>query len=142
MYCDACKHMILLGEGGTTRFFNPYRSMIPRGRVLFSIQLCERCMDDVVTLRKTLEVQAFMECLYHVCPTTFTPECKQSIIENVFPPPPPPPPPSPLPDPVTIQFSDLSQPITVDGFEMELTAQDLMDHLREMQGVSLHFLDE
>lgn len=149
-YCDTCCKPIM--SKCEKRLHNPYRSLVHPSFVLVSLELCEECANDNETLRKVLEVQALLECLYHVCHTGFTQSIKEKIIRNVFPcdpyyhvPCPPSPSPSsvviPLPqDPVTFQFDDPSQPIRIDGFDMEFTAKDLMDHLRDMQGISLDFL--
>jgi len=151
-YCDTCRKPILVKC--EKKLHNPYRSLVAPSCVLVSLELCEECSNDNATLRKVLEVQSFLECLYHICYSGFTQAIKDRIIRNVFPcepyyhvPSPPPSPSStpsvviPLPqDPVTFQFEDPSQPIRIDGFDMELTAKDLMDHIRDMQGISLDFL--
>lgn len=122
--------------------------------VTVTLRLCEDCLSDNQVLRKVMEVQFFLECVKNVCPSAYTQDVKRSLCSSVFlqvtPPPPPPlllsplsllpsssPPPPPSPLGVDPQSSSSSSGDDVDLDMVTLTAQDLLDHIRDMESIGL-----
>lgn len=104
LYCDACRSVIVLPVSLSTTpagFTNPFlnqqhsshhRYLVSPPVVSISLNLCADCYANVHVLRKTLEVQYFLECMQNVCPALFTEQTKRDICSSVFcchaPPPP------------------------------------------------------